>query len=62
MAKSKKTNTGGSLGTVHTGTAKTHPGVLKAQADKAKADSSVTAFAKKAKADKAAAIAKAKKK
>ena len=33
----QKKTTGGSLGTIHTGTAKTDPGVLKAKADKAKA-------------------------
>jgi hypothetical protein len=58
----KKTKTGGSYGDIHTGSASTHPGVLKAQADKKKADESATAYAKKAAAQKAAAIAKAKKK
>jgi hypothetical protein len=44
----KKTNkqvqTGGSLGNIHTGSAKTNPGVLKAKADKIKATANITAY------------------
>jgi hypothetical protein len=53
----KQTNTGGSLRTIHTGSASTHPGVLKAQADKKRADAAAADYAKKA-----AALAKAKRK
>jgi len=42
--KVKKLQTGGSLGSIHTGSAKTHPGVLKAKADKAKRDSVAVAY------------------
>jgi hypothetical protein len=45
----KQTNTGGSLETIHTGSASTHPGVLKAHADKRKADAAVAAYAAKKK-------------
>jgi hypothetical protein len=45
----KQANVGGSLGTIHTGSAKTHPGVLKAQADKRKATAAVAAYAAKKK-------------
>ena len=58
----KKTNTGGSFGDIWTGTFKESPAYKKVMADKAKADSSVAAYAKKAAAEKAAALAQAKKK
>jgi len=42
----KKSNkqTGGSLGNIYTGPAKTNPGVLKAKADKIKANANITAY------------------
>jgi hypothetical protein len=50
--KIKKAQTGGSLGTVYTGPAKTNPGVLKAKADKMKADANIAAYKKKIKSKK----------
>jgi hypothetical protein len=50
--KIKKAQTGGSLGTIYTGPAKTNPGVLKARADKAKANANIAAYKKKIKAKK----------
>jgi len=44
---------------VHTGTNATNPGVIKAQADKKKADANLAAYKKKADAQKAAAIKEA---
>jgi hypothetical protein len=58
----KQTNTVGSFGNIWTGPFKESPAYKKVMADKAKADSSIAAYAKKAAAQKAAAIAKAKKK
>ncbi len=52
----------GSLGDIYTGPDSTHPGILKAKANKAKADSAVAAYAKKAAEQKKSAIEKAKKK
>lgn len=43
----KQTNTGGSLGSIYTGPASQNPGVLKAQADKAKRDSVAASYKKK---------------
>lgn len=45
----KPTNTGGSLGTIYTGSKNTDPGVLKAQSDKKKADAAIAAYAAKSK-------------
>jgi len=59
MAKQPKP---GSLGSIWTGSNATNPAIVKAKADKAKADAAAAAYAKKAANDKAAAIAKAKKK
>jgi hypothetical protein len=50
--KIKKAQTGGSLGTVYTGPAKTNPGVLKAKADKMKANANISAYKKKIKSKK----------
>jgi hypothetical protein len=50
--KIKKAQTGGSLGTVYTGPAKTNPGVLKAKADKIKANANISAYKKKIKSKK----------
>lgn len=47
---------------VHTGTNATNPAILKAQANKKKSDSILSNYAKKAATEKAAGIAKAKKK
>ena len=44
--KSTAKNTMYNLDKVHTGSAKTHPGVVKAQADKAKRDSVIAAYSK----------------
>jgi hypothetical protein len=43
----------GKFSDIYTGPAKTNPGVLKAKADKAKADSNISAYKKKADAMKA---------
>lgn len=45
MGEPKKTNTGGKFGDIYTGPANTNPGVIKAQADKAKADAAIAAYA-----------------
>jgi hypothetical protein len=50
--KIKKAQTGGSLGTVYTGPAKTNPGVLKAKADKMKANANISTYKKKIKSKK----------
>ena len=50
--KIKKAQTGGSLGTIYTGPAKTNPGVLKAKADKMKVDANIAAYKKKIKSKK----------
>ena len=55
----KKKNTMYNYGSVHTGGNSTHPGVLKAQSDKAKRDSVAAEYKKKADAQKSAAIKKA---
>ena len=55
----KKKNTMYNYGSVHTGSAKTHPGVLKAQEDKAKRDSVAATYKKKSDAQKVVAIKKA---
>jgi hypothetical protein len=55
----KKKNTMYEFGSVHTGSNANNPGVLKAQADKAKRDSVAAEYKKKADAKKAAAIKKA---
>lgn len=49
----KQANTGGKFGDIYSGPANTNPAVLKAQADKAKADAAVAAYAasKKSQAD-----------
>jgi hypothetical protein len=52
----------GSLGNIWTGSSATNPAVIKAKSDKAKADAVAIAYAKKAAAEKSAAIDKAKKK
>jgi hypothetical protein len=44
---------------IHTGTNATHPGVLKAKADKKKADKNLATYKKNSDAQKAAAIKKA---
>jgi len=49
MATLKKAQTGGKFSDIYTGPAKTNPGVLKAKADKAKADSSISDYKKNAK-------------
>lgn len=46
-ATALKAKSGGSLENIHTGSAKSHPGVLKAQSDKRKADSVILANKKK---------------
>ena len=43
----KKTNTGGSLGDLHSGSMQNHPGILKAQADKRKANANLAAYKQK---------------
>lgn len=48
IKKENKTNSGG-FSDIHTGDAKTHPGVLKAQADKKKSDAAVANYAAKKK-------------
>jgi hypothetical protein len=55
----KKTSGMYDYGNIHTGTNATNPGVLKAQADKKKADANLAANKKKSDAQKAAAIKKA---
>jgi hypothetical protein len=49
MATLKKAQTGRKFSDIYTGPAKTNPGVLKAKADKAKADSSISDYKKNAK-------------
>lgn len=49
MATLKKAQIGGKFSDIYTGPAKTNPGVLKAKADKAKADSSISDYKKNAK-------------
>ena len=56
----KKAQAGGSLSKIYTGPAKTNPGVMKAKADKAKADSSVKAYKAKSDSMKQSAMTKAK--
>lgn len=56
----KKVQAGGSLSNIYTGPAKTNPGVLKAKADKAKADSSVKAYKAKSDSMRQSAVTKAK--
>lgn len=58
----KQTKSSGSFQDIWTGPFKESPAYKKVMADKAKADSSVAAYAKKAASQKASAIAKAKKK
>jgi hypothetical protein len=48
MARIKKAQSGGKFSDIYTGPAKTNPGVLKAKADKAKADSNISAYKKNA--------------
>lgn len=50
--KIKKYQTGGSLGNIYTGPAKSNPGVLKAKADKAKANANLAAYKAKSKSKK----------
>lgn len=56
----KKAQSGNNLSKIYTGPAKTNPGVLKAKADKAKADSNVKAYKAKSDSIKQSAINKAK--
>ena len=49
MATLKKAQTGRKFSDIYTGPAKTNPGVLKAKADKAKADSNISDYKKNAK-------------
>jgi hypothetical protein len=46
--KVKTPQTGGKFSDIYTGPAKTNPGVLKAKADKAKADSNISVYKKNA--------------
>ena len=55
----KKTNGMFDYESIHTGTDATNPAVLKAQADKKKADANLASYKKKSDAQKAAAIKKA---
>jgi hypothetical protein len=52
---------GGKFSDIYTGPAETNPGVLKAKADKAKADSNISAYKKKADKIKALALESMKK-
>lgn len=56
----KKAQAGGNFSKIYTGPAKTNPGVLKAKADKAKADSSVKAYKAKSDSMRQSAVTKAK--
>jgi hypothetical protein len=58
----KKLQTGGNLGKIYTGSAKTNPGVLKAKADKAKATSNIKNVQSKAKLTFSKAVKAVKKK
>ena len=58
----KTVNKVGMFDNIYTGPAKTDPGVLKAQADKKKADANLAAYKVKSDSIKAAAIKKAQKK
>lgn len=60
MATIKKAQTGGSLGSIWTGPMNENPGVVKAKADKVKANTNVDEYKKKSDAQKAKAIEKAK--
>lgn len=60
VKKIKKAQTGGSLGSVWTGPMNEDPGVVKAKADKAKADANLNKYKKKSDVQKATAIEKAK--
>lgn len=60
--KKIKLQTGGSLGKIYTGPAKTNPGVLKAKADKAKATSNIKNAQSKAKVTFSKAVKAVKKK
>ena len=55
-----KAQTGGSLGTIWTGPANENPGVVKARADKAKAEANLAKYKKKSDSQKAKVIEKAK--
>jgi FAD synthase len=61
-AKKKTVIKVGKFDNIHTGSAKTNPGVLKAQADKKKADANLASYKVKSDSTKAAVLKKAQKK